>query len=332
MRFIDDYEIGCRNRREADELVEALHIALSVFELDLNPLKTTVTDLPAPLDQTWKAPIRTAQLREAQAEQATDLIALFDIGFTLAKQNPEKSILAYTVGRLKDVTIAPENIALFHRLCLQCLLSEPGTSAVVLERLAEQFRQGLALNKDELGEVLNDQIVENARVGYASEVAWALWGTLIFDIRVTKRAAKVLSQVQDSVVALTALHSRARGLMDPALDTRIWQSLLTVDQLYGEHWLLAYEAPLKGWLVPRIDHVGGDANFKWLRDLGVYFYEEDRAAAMSPPGAGVDPDWLLDLEERNLARRHYYGEPAEEDEPPVMPEGWGELGNVGDLL
>jgi hypothetical protein len=259
----------------------------------------------------WKTPIRTATLRENPREQGTDLIALFDLAYSLSRQYPDKNILAYAIGRLADVHIRHENAELFQRLSTQCLLAEPGTSAVVLERLAMHRARGLPVNYIELAEVLNDQIVEHAPLGHANEVAWALWGTLIFNLSITKAAAKVLSDVEDDAVALLALHSRERGLMHVSLSTALWQSYLTADQLFGEHWLLAYEAPIKGWLpsASGADHVGAEASFDWLRNIGVQFYETEKAAAIPAPTAGVEgPEWLADLEEQLNARRSWYGE------------------------
>jgi Reverse transcriptase (RNA-dependent DNA polymerase) len=315
MRFIDDYEFPCRTRREADELLEELQIALSEFQLALNPLKTVVSELPISVDELWKTPIRTAQLRSSHKEQATDLVALFDIAYSLSREYPDKTILSYTMGRLVETSICPENAELFQRLSLQCILAEPGSTAAVLERLAANHQQGMAVNGTELQEILNAQIIEHAPLNHASEVAWALWGALIFDLKIGKQAAKAVSLMRDSVVAITALHAQQRKIIHAALDTDLWQSYLTVDKLYGEQWLLCYEASVKGWLksTKGTDYVGADANFKWLRDLDVQFYDIDKASSLGAP-ASKPTGWLLDLADIVHRRSELYGEPEEEAE------------------
>ena len=333
MRFIDDFEIPCRTRREADALLERLDIALARFELALNPLKTSIADLPVPLDQPWKTPIRTATVRDTAKEQATDLIAFFDIAYSLAKEFPEKSVLAYAIGRLANVDICPENAALFQRLSIQCVLAEPGTAPAVLERLAANHVKGLAVDATELTDLLTAQIVEHAPLNHSNEVAWALWGALIFDLRISKQAVKAISGMTDSVVALTALHAEQRGLLQTSIDTRLWQSYLTTENLYGEQWLLCYEASIKGWLKSPggTDHVGADANFQWLREIGVEFYDVDKASSVGPAGSKVI-DWLAELELAIESRRDSYGDPDEDDgdeSPDVKPN---ESEDFSDLL
>jgi hypothetical protein len=64
------------------------------------------------------------------------------------------------------------------------------------------------------------------------------------------------------------------------LDTTMWESQMTTSGLYDEHWLLAYEANIKGWLPnPRgKDYVKSDQNFGYLKSEGVFFYDEKLAA------------------------------------------------------
>jgi hypothetical protein len=50
---------------------------------------------------------------------------------------------------------------------------------------------------------------------------------------------------------------------------------MTPGELYGSHWLLAYEANVKGWLPSGRsgDHVNNDSNFGQLKAAGVSFYD-----------------------------------------------------------
>ena len=48
---------------------------------------------------------------------------------------------------------------------------------------------------------------------------------------------------------------------------------MNADELYGENWLLSYEANIRGWLPTTPDHVAADPNFGWLKSLGVSFYD-----------------------------------------------------------
>jgi len=56
---------------------------------------------------------------------------------------------------------------------------------------------------------------------------------------------------------------------------------MNANGLYDEHWLLSYEANIKGWLpnAGGIDHVATDSNFGFLKENGVHFYDEHLASA-----------------------------------------------------
>jgi hypothetical protein len=50
---------------------------------------------------------------------------------------------------------------------------------------------------------------------------------------------------------------------------------------------------LRGWLPSTRDHIGDDANFDWLRDLGVSFYNDSVLGPLKmtgiAPSIGVAP-------------------------------------------
>lgn len=79
--------------------------------------------------------------------------------------------------------------------------------------------------------------------------------------------------MSDCVVALLCLDAESRGLIPTGLDTTGWRNSMNAEELYGEQWLLAYEANIKGWLPTSDDYVSSDPNFGWLKSLGVSFYD-----------------------------------------------------------
>src|SRR5690606_11446803 len=89
------------------------------------------------------------------------------------------------------------------------------------------------------------------------------------------KAMKVVSKCDDPVVALLALDYKSSGLYRASLDTDLWQSHMTADELYGDHWLLAYEARIKNWLPSNdaTDHAAHDPCFSFLTRAGVSFYD-----------------------------------------------------------
>jgi hypothetical protein len=83
-----------------------------------------------------------------------------------------------------------------------------------------------------------------------------------------------VSAVDDDLVALTVLHLDDEGRIS-GLDKALWQQFMSKDNLYSNHWLLAYEASVKGWLAqPKgRDFTLVDDFFKVLRAHDVSFYD-----------------------------------------------------------
>lgn len=279
-RFMDDYELHFSTRANADQALARLQEAMGEFELSLNATKTRIDELPLELVQPWMTQVRSFNFRESGSGQAADLVRYFDQAYAISRQNPNKHVLGYGIGRLRGIDIRSSNWPLFQDLMFQAILAEPGTTALVLEQVSKYLEAGESLDRTALTNVVNIQIVNHAPIGHSSEVAWALWTALAFDLKIYPRAAKVISRIKDSVVALLALHARDEGLIGGTLGTGEWSKLMTTEEHYGGQWLLSYEASIKGWLpsFARRDHIANDDNFSWLRSMGVEFYDVDRAS------------------------------------------------------
>jgi hypothetical protein len=286
-RFIDDYELAFRTRSEAEDAYHILNDELAVFELALNPLKSVVIELPTELEARWVAPIRDFRFRDSVRGQATDLYRYFDLVLELAKLHPGRAVDQYAVARTAGLVVHPENWELYQRLLLVMVAPQPAVLMGVLREIITRTNGGATPLKDEIGEVLNAVISEHAAIGHSSELAWALWGCLVLDIPLTQDAGGALARCNDPVAALLALHLNAVGLVAAPLSTAQWETKMTADGLWDEHWILAYEANVHGWLPPSAghDHVAADPVFGYLKRQGVRFYDQ----ALARPQAGGIP-------------------------------------------
>jgi hypothetical protein len=109
---------------------------------------------------------------------------------------------------------------------------------------------GRTVNKAAARTTFESVIARHAPLGHGSEVAWALWMAIQFEVDLSTSAAAAVSSMEDDVVALLALDANKRGRFPVnALNTANWLRLVGLaDALNDEHWLLAYEANRKAWL------------------------------------------------------------------------------------
>lgn len=275
MRWVDDYEFGCSSISEAEGLLANIQNELAEYELDVNDGKSKIIDAPVPLEPEWTSHLRNFKFRRRADSQRYDLIQYFSKAFTYQRENKSDGVLRYAIARLREIRIDASNFDLFSDLLIHCMISEPGCMSFVFEEILKCQTAGYSPPNVKLEDALNDIILRHARVLHASEVAWGLWGAILFNISLDANAERAISKMEDSVIALLALDAQRRGLLSSSLSKSNWSSFMKQSELYENQWLLCYEANVKKWL-PSVgggDHVAGDQNFNYLKNCNVEFYD-----------------------------------------------------------
>ena len=282
-RHVDDYEFCVGTVEEGHEVLHHLEDVLHDFGLRLNSEKTRLLPLPQPIERSWAIELRRFAFRDTTSGQRVDLEDYFSRAFELSHQYPDEFVLNYALGRLRGLKIEPSNWLMFHLLLMQAGRAEPGTLAFVLREMARGVGSGRKLAKDLTLEWLDQHVRQSASLGMGSEVAWALWGTMIFKLPLSEEAGRSLCGSKDNVVALLALDAHRRGLIPSGLDSSAWAQLMRPESLDSPDWLLAYEANIKGWL-PNVagDFVAGDPCYGYLKSRGVAFYDQARVSLKAP--------------------------------------------------
>jgi hypothetical protein len=270
VRYIDDYHLYFKSRSEAERGLAALHTVAQSYELQLNGLKTEIIELPEPIEPAWKTDLRLLRIRSDA--RATGIKAFFDRASALAREFPTDSVLTYAVRKITRYAsrLKAQEWEVARSLLLRCCLGEP-TMLPVLLPLFEIMPQ--AWEKDDLRRLLIDLCVYHAPLQHGFEIAWSLWMARALSVDLPAEVANAVRKVDDDIVALVALDMEAQGLL-PALKSSLWASRMTAENLYSEHWLIAYEALVKGWLPSKdgTDYVSADAFFSILKSGDVEFY------------------------------------------------------------
>lgn len=295
-RVIDDYEFGCDSLTDAEEIRETLQELLNEYQLVLNSDKTYVIELPVPIESLSISQLRRYEFSTTDPRmQRNQIIHYFDQAFVFSREYPDEAILKYAISRLSGIWVLQDNCRLYENLLLQCIMVDPSTLEPVLNQLVRYRDRGYSLDLDHIAEVFNKVIKKHARLGHGSEVAWALWGLIVLGISVSDDNATEATTMNDSIVAILMLDAKAKGLVSSSVDFNHFQSYMTTSDLYGEQWLLAYEANVKNWLpsVTKSDHVDKDKCFAFLKGRGVYFYDDTASGRVrhkppQPPATGEE--------------------------------------------
>ena len=288
-RYLDDYEFGFATYSEAEQGLADLQGELGAYELHLNPRKTLFFELPGAIERPWATELRGFRIRGEGSGQQIDLIGYFSRAYELSRDYPDESVLRFALGRMRRNVVAQPNWALYESTLLHIVAVEPGALSAVVDELYRYYQSSYQVDLNKVTDALHRVIHQHGRVNHGSEVAWAIWGCLLFGISLDDSTAKRVVQMEDSVVAILALDARAKGLISNNVNLTLWASVMTTQSLFEENWLLSYEANVKGWL-PSLgvqDHVTADPNFIFLKQNGVHFYDVGLSSTYQPAGMSI---------------------------------------------
>lgn len=274
-RYYDDFEFVFNSMPEAEDALAKLEMILADYELHLHPSKSGTLRLPQSTEPEWIAVLQSFSIRTSSYGQRVDLLNFFDHVFRLITAYPYEHIVSFAIGRLVAMIPDLTDRSLVEALLCQAVTAQPDALPEFFYFLVASWTASNATDTRRLEEVLNRLIAIHAPLNHGSEVAWALWGLIAFGLRINPIAAECLGRMEDSIVALLALDAQQAGLVDTGLDTTRWKALMQCDELFGEQWLLSYEANVRGWLpsVGNADHVSAEPNFGYLKTHQVHFYE-----------------------------------------------------------
>jgi hypothetical protein len=281
LRYVDDYYRYFATRAEAEAALADLHRVANHFAVEINPLKTKISELPEPIQPTWKSELRSHVIRSGSEED--DLIDFFSRAFENASKYPGNNVLKYAVKHSAGFTIPTDNWPLYESLLVGSLVAQPSLAPTLASILVEYRKNGYPFDIAKLSKALAEIASYHAKFRQGFEVAWALWIGKLFDVVLPAEIWGDVSQVDDSVVALLS------GLAD-ALDPGLWRQHMEASHLYSENWPIAYEALIKGWMPSKdgADYVAGDDFFGFLAKLGVKFYD---TSVVDP---ATETDWLTE--------------------------------------
>jgi hypothetical protein len=283
VRYVDDYEFAVNTIGEAEEVLAVVQEVMAEYELAINPSKTSIFELPAPLEPSWSRALRRIAVPKKRAGQRIALVDLFDAAFELREARPEAHILRFVMGIVRHNELIPENWQVYQSLLLQSMMAEPGIIRETLSELVRYDALGRPLNRAKIEDVLGKIVGKHAPLGHGSEVAWCVWAHIVLGITIPDAALLHLEQTTDSVVALLVLDAESRSLVARPVNKQSWLASMTPDQLQDSGWLLAYEAEVKGW-IPGTNVIASDQNFKALQNQGVTFY----ASVADPKTESID--------------------------------------------
>lgn len=286
-RWFDDYEISTNTLEEAEHIEARLARELKAFRLSLSDEKTRILELPTLSQPFWKQVLNQHDTKAT----ANSIIDLFDLAYTLRSDFPDDSVLSYAIAKLFDVKRYSKHSALIENLVCQAMIAEPGCVQKAVALFVHYSLNNVSLHLDTIRDSI-EMLVERSQLrDVGSDIAWCLHASRVLGIKLPASTGKIVSRIDDDVVAILAMHLDSLGLLDGWSNSR-WAKLVVEDAVWGPHWLAIYEGVLRGWLPDPSGFVASDPHFGALLREDVHFYLDDVPHWTTVVHESGAPRWL----------------------------------------
>lgn len=271
-RYIDDYVAFCDSHEEAQNFILHLGNALASYRLSLNLSKTTIEELPEPLQDSWVSLLNNSVPSRTNSEgvltlSTAEAINFLDYAVRLNKETPDGSVLKYAINsiahRASDITaVAIFNYTLnlsWHYPALLPLLEK-------IDARSEYY------DYDATGEKLNKIISINAMHRRSDGMCWALY--YLKQLGLEPGELQVSQIIESKDCAAIAMLCKFTSSLPSARD---YAAMITNNaHLYelDQNWLLLYELFLQDLIE---NPYPSEATFEILKRHNVSFiYPDDR--------------------------------------------------------
>lgn len=346
-RHVDDFSFYFYTENEALRALTAISNALATYELKINIQKTKIVQIEGGQSDSWIHHFDSFEFSVQRHVQRKDLHRFFDLAFSLAKSNEDENVVQYALRRVETEIIKSANWDVFEAYLLRCMDSYPNTipeCALIISTYIQHIPSVIAKSKKQWAAYLTSRIAEHAPLAHHSEVAWLLWLTLHLKTKIGKEAVTQIERMNSSICLLIALAIESQNLLARKLSRKVLPKFSSNAALYGEHWMLYYEAAVKGWLPSVLPFVQADPHFSKLALKNIQFIDitlmptpifKKKTSAPIEDSFDSDEDvyhWFdfRESDENYLGRRssHYSDEDENEEDDDEM-DGNNAEHNIG---
>ena len=244
IRNIDDYTCYVKTREEADMFLFELSEELRNYDLSLNYKKTTITELPLGINQSWTNILNSyppfgfdissrPYVNYRQAESFLDLC------LQLMKENNDKaSILLYGLIMLKKAKTsisAPKYI--IQRIRAYSLLLP-----YLIPHIDDLLIKAYKLPKQEIGIIINEIYDTYINTSYYEAIAYSIYLAINYDVTINSYDIDHIIKTKDCIVMMISLLYCKKNRLS-SFEIKLHDEAISIrdNDEFDEYWLFEYE-------------------------------------------------------------------------------------------
>lgn len=282
-RYVDDYYFFYNKLADAEVTLGELQRVINEFEIDLNKEKTAIYEMPQTLEPKWVSAINNATLDNS------NITSFISITYSLIKEYQNEEVLKYSLARVKKLKVSKENWSLVQAFILNSIIYDSSAMPLACSILSEYYHKQYGINDNEVLKVFANIIDKALYTNYDYELLWALWLGKLLKVKLTDEMLEKVCSIDNPIIALILLNDYKHS---ENLNTTKWEEHMTGEDLYSEHWILAYEALVRGWLPSNsgTDYIEEDQFFKALKEKNIRFFDSECRSKWIDNN--IDEKWL----------------------------------------
>lgn len=235
-RWIDDLYLYTNDIAEAERLFKFIQGKFREFQLEPNEGKTKITKQPVYFDGNWVIDIKKYDLTAPSDKTEREAIwNYFNLVNRLLEENPEKSILKFALGKIREFKVRRTNWDLFESFILNAFRSDPSVAKYCLiALLSHQTLINIPRIKETVENVIKDYLAQ----GKEHEVIWALWFVITFSLSIDATVIDGILNGSNSLAkSLLFEHLRATGNVRATNIIRTH----TFTSFFTDNWIFDYQ-------------------------------------------------------------------------------------------
>lgn len=320
-RHVDDFYFSFQTYEEAEHALSWLVQSAKDFELEINESKTKIIPVIDEVENNWTTNIRSYSFSDNDYQAIhEELLALedldcdesrvkqeiyeiynfFEMALDISRKYPNMNVLKFALKKTAVVKFSKFGWKTYEAFLIKIARIFPHLLDTICEILYTYKIRKYVIDKVKLKELISCILKDSLPLEKHGEAAWALWLAKEFEIKIPQSIANIVVRYANPICVLIFLDLKRKKLAPKNINLSQWEKFLTKDDLYGENWLLAYEAGVRGWLKAKDKNfIKNDPLFGLLEKNKVRFYDIDKKTAVfmqETEQKEINPEWIKNLD------------------------------------